>query len=176
LKARARHGGMANVTGSDTPAQPPGDDGAAGGGRKRGKKWSIAEQMSLMDAYAAVCFDAAIGAQQTADVFAARIEIEFLRSDRCPSRETFESLPSGEKSRWYGRGSKSCKTHADVIRSECVAFQGYVRRVEALELSGNPTEDGLFRCAVYLHNKRPVDRTVLYGIATADKDAPDAGS
>jgi hypothetical protein len=104
---------MASETGNDTPAQRPGDDFAAGGGRKRGKKWNIAEQMSLMDACAAVCFDAAVGAQQTADLFASKIETAFLRSDRCPSREAFESLPSGEKPRWYWCGSKSCKTHED---------------------------------------------------------------
>jgi hypothetical protein len=137
---RTQHGGMVIETGNNTPAQRPGDDCAAGGGRKRGKKWNIVEQMSLMDAYAAVCFDAAEGAQQTADVFASKVETAF--------------------------GSKSCKTHADIIRSKYVAFQGYVKRVAALELSGNPTEGGLFHCAAYLHYKKPLDQTFMYRIAT----------
>jgi hypothetical protein len=46
----------------------------------------------LIDVYEAACIGAAVGAQGTADVFAAKIETAFLRGDRCPSREALESM------------------------------------------------------------------------------------
>jgi hypothetical protein len=80
-----------------------------------------------------------------------------------------------KKSRWYGRGSKSCKSHADILRSECVAFQGYVKRAAALELSGNPTEGGLFPLRCLFVQQEAVRSGGYVWDCDGNRDTPEAG-
>ena len=127
----------------------------ARGGKKRGVNWTAGGQLAVIDAYAVVTFDSVTGVNQTSELFAARIEREFLRNHRCPSEDEYEKFPDKyHPSTWYGRGWKSCKLQADTIRSECTAFRQAFYRVQAAAVTGNPTTAGLWNCALYLYNRK----------------------
>ena len=124
-----------------------------------------------------VTFDSVTGANQTSELFAARIEREFLRNHRCPSEDEYEKFPDKyHPSTWYGRGWKSCKLQADTIRSECTAFRQAFYRVQAAAVTGNPTTAGIWNCALDLYNRKgSAVPQVLYRIATEAEDAEEHG-
>jgi hypothetical protein len=75
-----------------------------------------------MEAYAIVAGDPTTGANQSVTGFAARKERRFLANRRCPKKDCFEKLVGTAATTWYGRGAMACKSMADNIRSQCVAF------------------------------------------------------
>jgi hypothetical protein len=143
-------------------------------GKTRGVNWTAAEHLALMEAYGVITFDSITGANQTSEVFASRIEREYLRNRRCPSEVEYHS--NYHPSTWYGRDSRSCKLQADAIRSECTAFRQALNRVQVAAVTGNTTPAGLWKCALYVYNgKGSAVPQVLYRIATEAENAEDCG-
>jgi hypothetical protein len=103
-----------------------------------------------MDAYGVVTFDSTTGANQPSEVFASRIQREFLRNQRCPSEVEYHA--NYHPSTWYGRGSRSCKLQVDAIRSERTAFRLALNRVQVAAVTVNTTPAGLWKCTLYLYN------------------------
>lgn len=132
-------------------------------GRTRGKQWTQAELIALMEAYATVAFDSATGDYQKAEVFSEKIFDKFCSNYRAPTREDFDALPqaSKEKTLWYGRGARSAKIMADTVRSECTAFHACYARVISMELTGNVSTEGLLMAAAYLLKGNPAERSAI---------------
>lgn len=146
----------------------------------RGANYSSEERLALIDAWVEVSQDPATGTNQTAEVLAERIHGSFLRNGRCPSRAEFARTTGREAMRWYKRVPRTCKNTVDTVRKECGKFREFVVRIESMELTGTPPDDGwVLKCAQLLYSRHKnkdesnaADRNELYKIIRGEDDAP----
>jgi hypothetical protein len=98
-----------------------------------------------MDAYAKTTFDSKRDANMTLEKFSERLFEGFLSSPRCPSREKHVSRGAKHESLGYVRTARSEKAQADLIRLDCLALYSAKRRLETVQLTGNPDKGKLRR-------------------------------
>lgn len=99
-------------------------------------------------------------------VFATEIRKRFLEDTSRPEDACTAGRSGGplDQRRWDGRSSDSCLKQWSKMKKECSAFHAAVKRVEALDLTGSPSENDLYRCAVGLYNLGGKVMSHLYDI------------
>jgi hypothetical protein len=112
--------------------------------------------------------DPVVGSGQTAEKYAERIRDAFARkapADACMKRGT---RCARDNRRWQGRPPMSCLKKYKEVVSTCTKLRDKRKQVDAMELTGGPTEDELDRVALALFNRavKIGDRQLIYAITT----------
>jgi hypothetical protein len=112
--------------------------------------------------------DPVVGSGQTAEKYAERIRDAFARkepADACMKRGT---RCARDNRRWQGRPPMSCLKKYKEVVSTCTKLRDKRKQVDAMELTGGPTEDELDRVALALFNGavKIADRQLIYAITT----------
>lgn len=120
-------------------------------GKGKGLSWEDLENIALARSAAAVSSDPATGSGMTSAEMGRRIRSHFLNdksrpTDACSTRDKGPL----DSRRWDGRSAAACHKQWDNLRRECTKFKGCMQRVKNMKLTGNPTEEDLFRCASLL--------------------------
>lgn len=111
----------------------------------RGPKWTIEEYQVLAKAYREVGGDPIRGASQKQDDFYRRLRKAFRK--RCP-RTAGEDSHDGH---WRGRSQKACKDAWERIRHDIGKFLVSLGKVNAMDPTGNPSEDNMINMAIAVH-------------------------
>lgn len=120
-------------------------------GKGKGLSWEERENIALARSAAAVCSDPATGSGMTSAEMGRRIRSHLL-NDKARPDDACTTRDKGllDSRRWDGRSAAACHKQWDNLRRECTRFKGSLQRVKNMQLTGNPTDDDLFRCASLL--------------------------
>lgn len=119
--------------------------------------------LSLARAAASASLDPAIGSQMSEVMFGRKIRAKFITSDVKPKKAcTTTDVLALDGRRWEGRSAEACGKMWVRMRRECTRFNGCFRRIETLEMTGNPTVHDLERCALFEYNSGEQKQGHLY--------------
>ena len=122
-------------------------------GPGKGLSWNDVENLALVKAASIVCSNPAVGSGMTAAEMNRKIRSEFIQNPMKP-KEACTSNDKGpfDSRRWDGRSAVACGRQWETLRRECTRFKGCHDRIKNMKVTGNPTEEDLFRCASLIYS------------------------
>lgn len=115
----------------------------------KGLVWSEDELMAIARAASIACQDPAVGSQMNMAQLGRKIRTAFITDEDRPEKACSTSKDGGalDNRRWDGRSAEACLKMWQRLRRECTRFKGIHDRINGLQLTGNPSEAALLRCA-----------------------------
>lgn len=119
----------------------------------RGLSWNNDELFALARGAAVASQDPAIGAGMSNAQFGRKIRVQFTKDSRRPAAACSEKDGGGnpDNRRWDARSADACIKKWIIVRRECSKFKAVRDRLMVMELTGNPNDDDLDRCAHLLY-------------------------
>lgn len=118
-------------------------------GNGKGLAWNDQEQLALARAATIACQDPTVGAQMSMTQLGRKIRASFIKDEARPAQACTTTKDGGafDQRRWDGRSAEACLKMWKRLRKACTKFKAIYTRIENLQLTGNPTEEELWRCA-----------------------------
>lgn len=113
----------------------------------RGSAWTGDEEAAACRAALRVSECSVVGANQRKEQCETRIHREVLQL-------TPVGIGKTDVARWHGRTPRAICRQWKTVRANCIKMHSKLEVVRTAELSGDPTEDDLWRVAVLLFNGR----------------------
>ena len=125
--------------------------------------WSDEELLVLAKSAAQVCLDPAVGAQMSKAEMGRRIRSVIIKhelrpDDACTTRDSGDL----DVRRWDGRSSDACRKMWMTVRADCTKYYSARKKVDAIELTGNPTDEDMERCYQLVYYKGSEAMSHLY--------------
>ena len=135
------------------------------GGVGRGLSWLNDEVTALIVQGYIISSDPAVGAGQTVEKYAERMWAAFI--EKAP----VDACLTDDHRRWAARPAMACLKKYKLVVRTCAKMFESRKRVDAMKLTGSPTEEDINRVALALFNDAlPVgDKELVYSILSTPR-------